>query len=116
MEELPNICDIICDYIEKNKEKYLLFPYLNKKVDLNLVLWQQISMLANGFIGNVEKILVENHFAQVDKIKRPFSVFGYIGNGKYYELWNAQAQYYKEEVTNEKGDEAVSTSMAHICQ
>lgn len=84
MEQLPDICDTICDYIEKNKEKYLSFPYLNKKIDLNLVLWQQISVLANGFIGNVEKILDEKYFAQVEKIRRTFSIFGYIDNGKHY--------------------------------
>lgn len=37
-------------------------------------------------------------------------------NGKYYELWNAQAQYYKEEVTNEKGNESVPTGMANFYQ
>jgi len=41
-EQLPKICDIISDYIETHKEEYLSFPYLNKKVDLNLILWQQI--------------------------------------------------------------------------
>lgn len=37
-EQLPKICTIISDYVEKHKEGYLSFPYLNKKVDLNLIL------------------------------------------------------------------------------
>ena len=37
--------------------------------------------------------------------------------GKYYELWNAQAQYYEKENTeNEKGNEAVSAGVADIYQ
>lgn len=37
-------------------------------------------------------------------------------SGKYYELWNAQAQYYQEEVDNEKRNKSIPIGMAHICQ
>lgn len=84
VEQLPKICDIICDYIEKHKEEYLAFPYLNKKVDLNLILWQQISDMSRAFSRNVESILAEKYFSQFQKVKRPFSVFGYVWNGKRY--------------------------------
>ncbi len=83
-EQLPTICSITSDYIEKHKEEYLAFPYLNKKIDLNLVLWQQISRITYAFSNNVERILSEKYFAQTEKIDRPFSVFGYVDNGKYY--------------------------------
>ena len=83
-EQLPKICEIILDYIEVHKAEYLAFPYLNNKVDMNLILWQQISNIAWAFPKNVEKILQEKYFADVAEVNRPFSVFGYVDNGKYY--------------------------------
>ncbi|MBQ4598983.1 MAG: RNA polymerase sigma factor [Clostridia bacterium] len=83
-EQLPMICDTIAQFIEQHKAEYLAFPYLNKKIDLNLILWQQVVMMASALSENVEKILSEKYFAQVEETKRPFSVFGYVDNGKYY--------------------------------
>lgn len=84
LEQLPNICSIIADFIEKNREEYLAFPYLNKKIDFNLILWQQIYVMSQIFAENVLKILQEKYFADAGKIDRPFSVFGYVDNGKHY--------------------------------
>lgn len=84
VKQLPNICNIISEYIEKHKEEYLSFPYLNKKVDLNLILWQQVSSMAHAFSENVENILAEEYFPQTKQPDRPFSVFGYVDNGKRY--------------------------------
>lgn len=83
-EQLPKICETISDYIEKHKDEYLSFPYLNKKVDMNLILWQQLTDMADAFSQNVESTLAQKHFSQYGKIDRPFSVFGYVDNGKYY--------------------------------
>lgn len=83
-DQLPKICEIISDYIEKHKDEYLSFPYLNKKVDLNLILWQQVFTMSQAFSDNVERILSEKYFSQYGKIERPFSVFGYVDNGKHY--------------------------------
>lgn len=83
-EQLPMICETISNYIEEHKAEYLAFPYLNKKVDMNLILWQQISNIAYAFSYCVECSLKKNHFADVEKTDRPFSVFGYVDNGKYY--------------------------------
>lgn len=83
-EQLPRICEIISDYIEEHKSEYLAFPYLNRKVDLNLILWQQISNMSWAFSENVERVLKEKHFSDAAEAKRPFSVFGYVDNGKYY--------------------------------
>ena len=81
---MPKICDIISNYIEEHKAEYLAFPYLNKKVDMNLILWQQVSNISWAFSENVERILKEKYFSDVADVKRPFSVFGYVDNGKYY--------------------------------
>ena len=83
-EQLPMVCDTIARFIEQHKAEYLAFPYLNKTIDLNLILWQQVVIMASALSENVEKILSEKYFAQVEETKRPFSVFGYVDNGKYY--------------------------------
>ena len=83
-EQLPKICDTITSYIESHREKYLAFPYLNKRVDMNLILWQQISSISYSFSNNVERILRDKYFNNVGNIERPFSVFGYVDNGKRY--------------------------------
>ena len=83
-EQLPKICETISNYIEEHKAEYLAFPYLNKKVDMNLILWQQVFHIADAFSYCVEGALKKNHFADVAKTDRPFSVFGYVDNGKYY--------------------------------
>ncbi len=84
MERLPKICDTISSYIEEHKSEYLAFPYLNKKVDMNLILWQQISEISSAFSENVRRILKEKHFYDVKEVERPYSCFGYVDNGKYY--------------------------------
>lgn len=83
-EQLPKICETISNYIEEHKAEYLAFPYLNKKVDINLILWQQIFNIADAFSYSVECALKKNHFADIEKTDRPFSVFGHVDNGKYY--------------------------------
>ena len=82
--QLPKICDTISNYIEEHRKEYLAFPYLNKKVDMNLILWQQIFNISTAFEGNIERILKEKHFSAVADTSYPFSVFGYIDNGKRY--------------------------------
>ena len=71
-EQLPKICGTISDYIERHKEEYLSFPYLNQKVDFNLILWQQVFTMSQAFSDNVESVLAEKHFSQVEKVNRPF--------------------------------------------
>lgn len=83
-EQIPEICEIIVNYIEEHKKEYLAFPYLNKKVDMNLILWQQIYTLSWVLSECVQSELRQKHFADVVETKRPFSVFGYVDNGKHY--------------------------------
>ena len=83
-EHLPAVSQIISDFIEQHKEEYLAFPYLNKKVDLNLILWQQVNFITYGFANNVHRIMSEKHFADVEETQRDFHVFGFVDTGKYY--------------------------------
>ena len=48
------------------------------------ILWHQVSNISWAFSENVERILKEKYFSDVADVKRPFSVFGYVDNGKYY--------------------------------
>ncbi|MBQ8309695.1 MAG: sigma-70 family RNA polymerase sigma factor [Clostridia bacterium] len=74
---LPSVCDRIASYIEAHKEEYLAFPYLNHRVDLNLILWQQVFNMASRFESKVKDALQTTCFADALKADRPFSVFGY---------------------------------------
>ena len=84
MEHLPAVSDILASFIEANREEYLAFPYLNRKVDLNLILWQQLHQMADTFADNVERILSEEYFPQMKKPERPYSVYAHVANGKMY--------------------------------
>lgn len=79
----PRICDIIIGYIEEHRNEYISFPYLNRKVDMNLILWQQILCISSVFSECVERILKEKYFSSLSEPARPFSVCGYEYNGKY---------------------------------
>ena len=84
MKRLPKICDTVVEYIEEHKEEYLSYPYLNKKVDMNLILWQQITDISNAFLENVQHVLKEKYFSDVIEVKRPYTSFAYVDNGKHY--------------------------------
>ncbi len=62
---LPKVSEIICKFIEEHREEYLSFPYLNKKVDMNLILWQQVKYMSEAFANNVQRILSKQFFADV---------------------------------------------------
>ena len=85
-QHLPMVADVIANFIEQNKEEYLAFPYLNKSVDLNLILWQQIFYMAHSLEDQVRDILNTKYFADaVDpEPNRPFSVYGFESLGKYF--------------------------------
>lgn len=82
-EQMPKVCRIIADYLEKHKAEYLEFPYQNHSFvsgepDFNLVLWQQMYVIAGSFRKNVDRILGETYFSDYKKPERPFSVFGHV--------------------------------------
>ena len=85
-QQLPMVADVIAKFIEENKQEYLAFPYLNHKVDLNLILWQQIYRMAHSFEDRVTDILKAKYFADaVDpEPDRPFSVLGFENIGRYF--------------------------------
>lgn len=87
-EKIPTICNKIIAYVKEHEAKYLAFPYINKKVDFNMILWQQVSAMENIFVDLVENCLEETYFSNINKKSRSFYVYGY----RYYEdmkpCWN----------------------------
>ncbi len=87
--QMPKVCRIIADYVKEHREEYLRFPYLNpyfKKgcPDFNLVLWQQMFVIARSFRNQVDRILAETYFAEYKEPDRPLSVFGHVDCGEVY--------------------------------
>ena len=82
--QLPMVADVIAKFIEQHKDEYLAFPYLNKEVDLNLILWQQIFWMSHALEEQVTGILETKYFADTDSPDRPFSVYGFESLGKYF--------------------------------
>lgn len=83
-EQIPALCDLLTDFIMVHEKEYLAFPYINRRVTLNLVLWQQFSRFANLLSDSVKAILQKSYFADEKCPDRPFSVFGYAFDGKDY--------------------------------
>ena len=77
IDRIPVICETVAQYIEDSKEKFLAFPFLNKTVDLNLILWGKIHSIAHILSNAVAEKLKQVPFADVSPAKRPFFVFGY---------------------------------------
>ena len=81
---LAEVGNVISEFIAEHEREYLAFPYLNKRVDMNLILWQQISRLTQNFLESVSNIMSEKYFGKNKAPERPFSVYGYVDNGKSY--------------------------------
>lgn len=86
-EQIPDFCRVVLDYVGAHREEYMAFPYLNRRKDWNLILWQQVHAIAHIFEDCVEGILDGKYFAGVDTgegDRRPFGVFGYVREGVTY--------------------------------
>ncbi len=94
-EYLPGIGKTIADYFEAHKEEYLASPYLNRKADLNLVLWQQTEAVCNELRILVQTILSEKYFGHIEESKRPFTVYGYDASEGYFEGSSVNGAYGK---------------------
>lgn len=83
LSRMPRIGEIICNHIEEYKKEYLELPYLNHKVTFSLILWMQFNEIVFILKRMVDRYLQEEFFADVERVKRPFSVFGYVDEGKF---------------------------------
>lgn len=81
-QRIPMICRQTADFVEAHQQEYLDYPYLNKTVTRNLVLWQQIHAIAGSFCGLVGRTLREKYLADVPRAERPFTIYGYRRDGE----------------------------------
>ena len=81
---IPMICKTVLQYVKAHEQEYMSFPYRNKRIDMNLILWSQIHMIGHMFGDLVTERLTNTYFADVKKPDRPFSVYGYLDNGMYW--------------------------------
>lgn len=77
IDRIPMVCDTVSAYVEKNRDKLLSFPYLNRQVDLNLVLWSIIHRIAHMLQAKVNDVLAKDQLADVTPRKRPYYNFAY---------------------------------------
>lgn len=68
------LCTRLKQYLEKNKQRFLDFPYLSAQADLRFILWTLISESVWFTRGKVAKILEEEYFKDVQQPDRPFTV------------------------------------------
>ena len=91
-EQLMQICDVIEAFVRENREEYLAFPYINRKPEWNLILWQQLRPLTDAFPDSVKDELRARYFAGIEESARPYSVFGFVYDGKDYGCgWNSMS-------------------------
>ena len=83
-KRIPAVTACIEAHIAEHEKQYLAFPYLNRTVSLNLILWQQISDMVYLFNRTVAEILEKQYFPEIPKSRRPFSVFGYEDKGEHF--------------------------------
>jgi len=71
------VVDAIVAYIEAHKTDLLSLPFLNKDINLNLILWQRVVGMANRLGLTVSRILDKELFSDVTKAEQPFLIGGY---------------------------------------
>lgn len=88
-EIMPAVTEAILRFVQEHREEYLALPYINKRVDMNLILWQQVHPMALLFAKMVAKCM-EEQFPNLTPVDRPFSIYGHVDYGKQYGgSWNA---------------------------
>ena len=111
-EQIPKICRVLIDFLARHREAYLAFPYRNRNPEWNRILWQQLTVMADAFRVQVEKILKEQYFAGEGEVERPFSVFGYVGRNEGFDRgWNG---VYAEHLCGYSRVEAVNVHCRYL--
>ena len=85
IDSADEICSAVAEFLNDYKDEYLAFPYLNKNVDMNLIMWKVFYNIANHLGATVREKLEKKHFELVKPSNRPFSVYGNKSNGKYWD-------------------------------
>ncbi|MBP3339201.1 MAG: sigma-70 family RNA polymerase sigma factor [Lachnospiraceae bacterium] len=83
-EKISEVANAIMSHFDKYKDEYMSKPYLNHKVPFEYIIWQNCMDIIFRFGNRIVEAIGKKHFLNVDKVDRPFSVFGYVDNGKDY--------------------------------
>jgi len=77
IDRIPMVCDTVAAYIEENRERLVSFPFLNRHVNLNLVLWGLIHRIGHIFSSVVAARLEKEQFADITPRRRPYFNYAY---------------------------------------
>lgn len=83
-EKISEVANAIMSHFDKYKDEYMSKPYLNHKVPFEYIIWQNCMDIIFRLGNRIVEAIGKKHFLNVNKIDRPFSVFGYVDNGKDY--------------------------------
>jgi len=81
---IPEVAKLIMNHFDICKEEYLSLPYLNHKLPFEYIVWQNCMDLLFKLSDRIVETIGKKHFFDIEEVNRPFSVFGYVDNGKYY--------------------------------
>ena len=86
---VPEVTDIIKKHLSENEEKYLNFPFVNKRIDLNLIFWGAFSDIVYCLSDKTQKHL-EEYFIDMKIVKKPCYYISYENyeNERYFSLGN----------------------------
>ncbi|MBO5898517.1 MAG: sigma-70 family RNA polymerase sigma factor [Clostridia bacterium] len=77
IDRIPMVCDTVAAYIEEARESLVSFPFLNRHVDLDLVLWALIHRIGHIFSSAVNARLEKEQFSDITPRQRPYFNYAY---------------------------------------
>ena len=75
-KHLNEVCQVLKEVIEANREKILAFPFLSKQTDTRFILWPLIKQIMGRLGGMTEDILNEKYFSDIEKHNRGYGFAG----------------------------------------
>lgn len=74
---LDEFCERLIQYLNKNNDRILNFPFLNKQNDIRFIAWSLISAMIWNLDGAVRDKLKEKYFKDIEILSREFSSVGF---------------------------------------
>lgn len=74
--KLDVFTDKMSAYIDKNKEKILDLPYLNKQKDLRFILWSLVTRMSWSMGWELVEKITNKYYKDIEETKKPYYTFG----------------------------------------
>jgi len=85
-KHLDEVCAVLKEVIEANREKILEFPFLSKQIDPRFIIWPLITQIIGRLAGMTQNILNEKYFSDIEKHNRGYGFGGTaIKQGEVYD-------------------------------